>query len=266
MKTLIATAILLTSTSVLAHDTNFSSDACNVDLNAGLRINKELIEFTKNNDVLYQIKNNKTLIVDGDKISLSSSQQDLVTEYSTSIRAVIPDVKELAVDAVDLAIEGVNIAFTELLGSDNNISEDLTTQLISIRNEVAHKFDENQEVYIDEDGHFENDFFDQEFEEKIEKIVEETVQNSMGTLLIAVGQELLFSGGDMEAFEAKMENFGSQIERDIEGGAAKLEKRGEALCYSVKDIDIIEGKLSESISELSGFDVFDAEINGKNKA
>ena len=29
--------------------------------------------------------------------------------------------------------------------------------------------------------------------------------------MIAVGQEMLFSGGDMDAFETRMENFGQHI-------------------------------------------------------
>lgn len=266
MKTLIATAVLLSTTTVFAHDTSFSSDSCDIDLNAGLRINKELIEFTKNKKPLYTIINNETLIVNDKEIKLNDYQQSLVFEYSTNIRAVLPDVKEIAVDAIELAVEGVNLAFNELLGEDNDVGEELTGHLYSIRNEVDQRFDNDKEFYIDENGQLEDDFFGEDFEQRIETVVEETIQNSLGSLLIALGQEMLFAGGDMEAFEARMENFGEQIEQDIEYRAEKLEKRAEDLCHSVYKIDGIETQLSQSIDELSDFDVISADVENRNKA
>lgn len=266
MKTLLATAVLLSTTTVFAHDTSFSSDSCDIDLNAGLRINKDLIEFTKNNKPLYTIINNRTLIVNDSEVELNDYQQSLVLEYSTNIRAVLPEVKEIAVDAIELAVEGVNLAFNELLGEDNDVGEELTEHLHSIRNEVDQRLDSENEFYIDENGELEDDFFGKDFEQRIETVVEETVQNSLGSLLIAVGQEMLFAGGDMDAFEARMENFGEQIERDIEYRAEKLEKRGEDLCHAVYKIDGIETQLSQSIDELSGFDVITADVDKRNKA
>ncbi|MCO4798674.1 MAG: YggN family protein [Colwelliaceae bacterium] len=266
MKTLLATAILLSTTSAFAHDTSFSSESCDVELNAGLRINKNLIEFTKNDKSLYQIIDNETLIVNGEKISLDSSQQSLVSEYSTSIRSVIPEVKEIAVDAIEIAVEGVNLAFNELLGEGNELGEELTTQLHLIRDEVDQRFDSEKEFYIDENGNLDDDFFGEEFEQRIETVVEETIQNSLGSLLIAVGQEMLFSGGDMDAFETRMENFGEQIEHDIETRAEKLEERGNELCHSVYNIDRLETQLSQQINELSDFDVISADVDKRNKA
>ncbi|WP_206485372.1 DUF2884 family protein [Thalassotalea sp. G2M2-11] len=265
MKTLLATAILLTTTTAFAHDTHMSSNSCDVDLNAGLRINKELVEFSKNNRPLYQIINNKTLIVDGQEVALDHSQQQLVTQYSTQIRAVVPEVKVLAVDAINLAVDGVNLAFNELLGKGNDVSEDLTAHLHKIRDEVEYKFDSNQEFYIDEHGDFSDDFFGEEFESRIEDVIEETIENSMGSLLIAVGQELLFAGGDMDAFEAKMENFGERIEHEMESRSDEIEKRGEAICYSVYKVEQLEQQLQDEVDELSQFDVISAKIKEHNK-
>ncbi|MEW6991047.1 DUF2884 family protein [Colwelliaceae bacterium 6441] len=266
MKTLLASAILLSTTSVLAHDTNFSSDSCDVDLNAGLRINKNLVEFSKNDKPLYQIINNKRLMVNGEEVVLNAEQQTLITEYSTSIRAVVPEVKEIAFDAIEIAVEGVNLAFNELLGEGNDLGAELTTQLYGIRDEVSQRFDSDKEFYIDENGNLDDDFFGEEFEQRIENVVEETIQNSLGSLLIAVGQEMLFSGGDMDAFETRMENFGEQIEQDIELRAEKLEKRGEELCYAVYNIDNLETQLSQKIDELSDFDVISAKLDKRDKA
>jgi len=265
MKTLLASAILLSTTSAFAHDTNFSSDSCDVDLNAGLRINKNVVEFTKNDNALYQILNNETLVINGEEITLDANQQALVTEYSTNIRAILPEVKAISVDAIELAVNGVNLAFDELLGEGNDLGEDLTTQLYGIRDEVEQRFDSEQEFYIDEQGELSDDFLGAEFEERIESIVETTVKNSLGTLLIAVGQEMLFSGGDMGAFETRMENFGDRIENEMESRGQAIEKRGEALCLSVYKIDQLEGQLQENIDGLADFDVITATVNGNNE-
>lgn len=265
MKTLIATAILLSSTSAFAHDTNFSSESCDVDLNAGLRINQNLIEFTKNDKALYQIIDNEVLVVNGQEVSLDSDQQQLITGYSSHIREIVPEVKELAVDAIDLAVDGVNLAFNELLGEGNDLGEELTTQLHAIRHEVDTRFGGDKEFYIDENGKFEDDFFGEEFEQRIESVVEETIQNSIGSLLIAVGQEMLFSGGDIDSFETRMEDFGQQIEHEMESRGEELEERGEALCKSVLKIDKLEEQLKLEIEELSEFNVITANYSKSHK-
>jgi len=216
MKTLIASALIIASSTSYAHDNSFSSNSCNVDLNGGIKISAEKITFSKNKSPLYSIVNNETLIVNGEKVSLTRSQQSLLTEYSNNIRGVVPEVKSIALDAIDLAIDGVNLAFNELLGEGNDVSVDLTTQLTSIRTEVDNEFDSSKDFYIDEDGFKGDDFFGDEFEQRIESAVETTIQNSIGSLMIAVGQEMLFSGGNMDAFESRMENFGQQIEHEME--------------------------------------------------
>lgn len=265
MKTLIASVLLFSTTSVFAHDSHFSSNSCDVDLTAGVKINKSFIEFSKNNHAVYRIVDNEKLIVNGNEISLTSHQQALITDYSSQIRAVVPEVKGIAFDAIELAVDGVNIAFNELLGQGNDVGAELTTKLYEIRDEVDARFSPDKEFSIDEHGVMSDEFFDQEFEQRIETIVEDTIQNSMGSLLIAVGQELLFAGGDMDAFEVKMEKFGEQIEDEMESRSEVLEKRGDALCHSIYKIDSVEEQLKTEIAELSTIDVISTKVSDKYK-
>lgn len=258
MKTIIATALIIASSSTFAHDNSFSTDSCDVDLNGGININAKEITFYKNKSPLYRIVNDESLFIDGEEISLNSTQASLVHEYSTNIRNVVPEVKSIAIDAIDLAIDGVNLAFNELLGEGNNVSEELTTQLTTIRTEVDAEFSSREGFYIDEDGFSGEDFFGEDFEERIESAVESTVQNSIGSLMIAVGQEMLLSGGNMDAFETRMENFGHQIEHEMESRGEAIEERGDALCRSVVIIDELEEKLKGEIDEMSQFNVITA--------
>ena len=68
--------------------------------------------------------------------------------------------------------------------------------------------------------------FEQQFEQQIETAVESAVMQSMGSILVALGSELLGSGGDMDAFEQRMENMGAQIEKKVELHARSIFLRG----------------------------------------
>ena len=104
MKTLIATALIMASSASFAHDNSFSTDSCNVDLTGGINISANEITFSKNKSPLYTISNHDTLLVNGEAVDLSNAQQRLVGQYSRSIREVLPEVKSIALDAIDLAI------------------------------------------------------------------------------------------------------------------------------------------------------------------
>jgi len=250
-------AATLTSGAVLAHDSS-----CNVELDTGFSIDKSTIAFLdKHDETIYKIVDNEELIVQGEVVDLNDSQQQLVNEYSTSIRAMVPEIQSIAIEGVDLAVTGVNLAFNELLGEGNDIATELTRELTLVREDVSTKFSEDHGFTIGENGINDGEFFGEEFEERIESVVEKAVMNSMGTLLVAVGQEMLFSGGDTDAFEARMENFGENIEHQMEARAEKIEEKADALCESALAIDMLEEKMKLSIDELSAINVISTNSN-----
>lgn len=252
MKLLLPTLLLASSTTAMAHND------CNVDLNGGIRIDESSIAFTKNKQPLYIIEDDNILVVNGERISLNSSQEALVYNYSTSIRQTVPEVKEIAISAIDVAVDGVNLAFNELLGEGNNVSSDLTHELGRIREQVELRFNTQAGFTIDEDGFASDEVLGADFESKLEEVIEDAVQNSMGTLMVALGQELIFSGGDMKAFETRMEDFGTRIESEMEARASHLEEKGEALCKSVMEIDALEEQMQSEIAELSNINMISA--------
>lgn len=262
MKILIASALLVSSSAALAHD------SCDVDLNAGIRVNQSGIEVFKNNQSLYKIADDQYLVVDGQSVSLTPSQSSLVREYASSIRAVVPEVKTIALEGVDLAIEGVNLAFGELLGENSDTVIELTKTLTDIRSDVNYKFDTDSEqgFYIGEQGFEDEQLFGDEFEAKIESAVEEAMRNSIGSLLVAVGQEMLFSGGDMAAFEQRMESFGQRIEHQMESKGEAIEKRADDLCKYVLAIDELEEQLKQQVSAWPSTDVIVVDHHKRHKA
>ncbi|WDD97797.1 DUF2884 family protein [Thalassomonas actiniarum] len=258
MKTLLASTLILTSTSLYAHD------SCDVELEGGIKIDSSGIEFMQDKKPVYSILEDNRLVVDGKNIELNASQQSLVTEYAASIRAVVPEVKSIAIEGIDLAVEGVNMAFNELLGPGNDVGADLTRELTALREQVQTRFDADKGFYVDEHGFAGEEFFGEEFEQRIESVVEKAMRDSMGSLLIAVGQQMLFSG-DTGAFETKMENFGNKIENEMEARGAELESKGEQICLSVVEIDTLEEQLKAQISELENINILKVKSHGSNK-
>jgi len=257
MKTLLASAILLATSSAYAHD------SCDVELDMGLNISKNTIEFLSDNDQLrYKIINNETLMIGGEELSLTDSQQSLVTDYSNSIRAVVPEVKTIAFEGIDLAVDGVNMAFNELLGEGNDVGAELTQELSNIRAELDERFSEDKTFHINNEGIDTEDFLGEEFEQRIETVVENAVLQSMGSILVAVGQEMLFSGSSADSLETRMENFGEQIESEMEARAEKIEEKADALCYSIANIDVLEEQLKAEISELASYNLVTIDLKG----
>jgi hypothetical protein len=248
----------------------FAQDTCDIELDAGLTLNETTLEFfnvakdsENNKQILYKIDNDQHLTVHGQEIDLNDHQQALVTQYAMSIRAMVPQIRTIAIKGVDLALEGVNLAFNELLGEGNNVGAKLTQELSTLRDEVATRFTVEHGITINENNvNNENftgeDILGKEFEQRIKSAVETAVINSMGSLLITMGQEMLFSGGDTNAFETRMDNFGDSIADEMELRTEKIKLKADALCLAIADIDQLEEKLKTSIVALANINVVSA--------
>lgn len=260
MKTTLATAALFVCTSTFAHDSS-----CDADIQGGISIQQNVVEFSQHKKSLYKIVDDQYLFVKGEEVYLDNNQQALVSQYSKEIKAIVPQAKGVALEALDLAVEGVNLAFNELLGSGNDVGHELTMSLNDIRSEINENLSLENGLYVDENGIDGEDLIGEEFEQRIESVMEEAIKNSMGSLMIAVGQEMLFSGGDMEAFETRMEDFGQRIEHEMETKGEALEKSANAICSSLVEIDELENRMTNEIDALADFNMLNVDHSGHDK-
>ncbi|MGB0937669.1 MAG: DUF2884 family protein [Colwellia sp.] len=257
----------LFATAAQAHNEN----SCNVELEAGISIDKYSIKFlekkgTENSEgdtshkTLYSIENDQQLIVNNETVTLNAEQQKLISEYAKSIRSIVPEIKSVAIEGVDLAVDGVDLAFKALLGEDSGISSDLAKDLEELRYEIDNNFTEENGFTIGVEGSNSTDIISNELEGRIESAIEKAVKNSMGTILVAMGKEMMFSG-DSDAFEQRMENFGENIESEMEARSQHIEAKAEELCYSIADIDTLEDQIQNSIDELKRINVISVEVD-----
>jgi len=253
--TLIATAIISSFISAPL----FAQTSCNVNLVGELSIDESTIEFfdpgadaDNHRQILYKIVDHKQLLIKGEELSLTAKQQALVTHYSKSIKALIPQVETVVVEGVELAIDGIKLAFNGLLGEDNTLAVSLTKELINIRDEVLTSYSIEEGFTL---GGEYDEWLVEHFESKIQSVVEKSMTNSIGTILVTLGQQMLSSNDEFDSFEARMEKFGETIEAEMHNRTDLITAKAQELCNSVALVDLIEEELKSSIDQLANTNI-----------
>lgn len=179
MKLFTALVVLMMAGSAAAHN------SCDLDLHAGVRITDNSIEFYESDESIYNIIEDQYLEVKGKTQKLTQAQQRLIANYAASIRAAVPEVQGLALDGIDLAIDGVTLAFDSLLGEKNKISAQLNIELTNLKGDVNRHFSSGNSISFNRGGDNDTpDFLGKQFETRLERIVDTSVQDSIGSLMV----------------------------------------------------------------------------------
>ncbi len=260
MKIFITSVLLLATGSAAAHN------SCNLELDAGLRITDHSIEFYDEDKQIYKIVEDQYVVVEGQTLRLTRSQQEAVEHYAASIRTAMPEVRGMALEGIDLAIEAITITFDGLLGDKNQVSAQLTTELNNVKSDVNRYFTSGDPINFNRGNDDSPDFLGKYFETRVERIMETSVQNSIGSIMFAIGKEILASGGNMEAFEARMNKFGAQMDAQMNAKAAGMEVRGKKLCSTMHAVDAREEQLKQLVPAVQSFNIIRVEASNTEHA
>ncbi|WP_299083490.1 YggN family protein [uncultured Paraglaciecola sp.] len=254
MRTLIfASTLACCSLPVLANQ-------CNVEFNGNMQLENKVLAVKLDNNTKVTIDQNKILYVDGTPLSLNSKQQGWVNSYYDGINQAAPQAAAIATDAVALASTALNEVFVELLGADSSALSDISEKLSNLDQQIQYNFyADNGEIRLHSDAFENGEFFGEQWEAQFEDAMEELVTDSIGHILVAVGTQLILSGGDTDAFEQKMERFGEQMEQKVEYQAEALEEKADELCATLASVDRAEGYLQRNIKQLASLDVIQVE-------
>lgn len=246
MKLVIAVVLALMAANTLA------KEGCEVDLDGGLRITKTALQFTDGENIRYQILNDQTLVVNGRTLPLGQQQQQLVSQYALGIRGLVPEVRQLTLDGVDLASDAVSLVFQELLEPDNQTAKNIRTEFVLLKKDIEKNFADDRPININQKGIRDYDYLGMDFEVRINKIIDASGKELSWSILKNLGSAI-FSDDKRGDFETRMNNFGARMEREMKERSTKLEKRSNLVCHSVSALDVKEEAFKQSIKEISFF-------------
>ena len=254
-------SVALTSTLMsghaFAHDSSFQNNSCDMELDGHIQYYQGDLTVQMDNGLVMTIDSHHNMTIDGESVSLDSEQQRWVSEYYNNIDIAIPMTLNIASEGLQIANVAVSEVFTELLGGDQ-MGDDFRELFDSLETKLNTSFyDDAGNIRVDSTKFDEPGWFDESWEQEFEAQIESLISESMGRILIAVGTQMLWEGGDMSEFEQKMERWGEDLEYRLESQAAALEEKGDALCKVLKKADYAEGKMQASISGLDDLNLLD---------
>ena len=247
----------LMSGHAFAHDSSFQNNSCDMELDGHIQYYQGDLTVQMDNGLVMTIDSHHNMTIDGESVSLDSEQQRWVSEYYNNIDIAIPMTLNIASEGLQIANVAVTEVFTELLGGDQ-MGDDFRELFDSLETKLNTSFyDDAGNIRVDSTKFDEPGWFDESWEQEFEAQIESLISESMGRILIAVGTQMLWEGGDMSEFEQKMERWGEDLEYRLESQAAALEEKGDALCKVLKKADYAEGKMQASISGLDDLNLLD---------
>ena len=231
-----------------------AKQACDMELQGGLRITANELEFTQSDKTQYKILKDQTLWSNGRELKLSDQQQTLVKQYASGIRALVPEVRQLSLDGVDLAAQAMSLVLQEFLPG-NPASQTIAKEFTLLRAEIEQGFVNGSPININQQGISDGDFLGAGFEQRISNIVEASGKEISWDIIKSVVSAIFSDDENAKNFEARMNKFGEKMEREMKLRSEKLEARGNSVCRSVAALDTREEELKAAIKEISQFNL-----------
>ncbi|MFC3093642.1 DUF2884 family protein [Alteromonas sediminis] len=250
----LATSAVLFSAASTAH-VNIEN-SCDVNLNGNMQYKDEVLTINTDSGKSITFNAGHQVFVNGKQLNLSSEEQAHAKAYYGAVQQAVPLAIDIAIDGLEIASEAMGEVFTELLGEDDSLVQDLDYLFADIRTQLDNKF-------FDADGGFVLDGSDIQYngwagnawENQFEERVESLVAKAVGKLMISLGSQMLMGGDESEGTLARLENLDTTIEEKVELRAEALEFKAKDLCNIMQDADAAENALKYSHEELTELDI-----------
>jgi len=242
--------------------TSFDSKAkqCSVNFNYGVIIDPNHIRMTEKGITVVQINGESQLFVEGIQQTLSIEQQSLISQFSLGIRSQVPEIVSIAIEGVDIGLKAVNKAIGSLTGENSAAQQKIQTKFDELKWRIRTRFNQSANNYYIAPQDF-NDFadiFTGEFEQEIEEII----SDSIGTILLAVGEAMISDDSDspgsekrISTFDERIETMGKDLELEVSASTNALANKAEQFCLQLSELDKIEHEIQHSIKSLKRFNL-----------
>jgi len=262
MKQLMLATSLFLCVPAMAHEdhhTQIQNNQCQVDFQNDVRITPNHLKIISHDNKHLIIGHDGELSVDGQVITLTETQKQALSDYSDSLRVQLPRVASIALDGVELA----SVALEEVAHAfDLNSFDSFNMLLKQLNDEISETFYQQGAFVMGEQTFHEfGVHFEQKFEGHLEEAIESVMMESIGSILMSIGAEMIGSGGDMDSFEARIENMGRQIEERVGQQAALIENKANSLCDKFETIANVERNLVGEIPIMTDYQLFSFKTN-----
>jgi len=237
---------------------NSLAQQCSVNFNYGVVIDPSHIRMIDMGQTIVQINGINQLFVKGREIELNQDQQQLISQFSLGIRKHVPEIVSIAIEGVDIGLKAVNKAIGSLTGENSASQQKIQTKFDELKWRIRARFNQSANNYYIAPQDFADldDIFTGEFEQEIEEII----SDSIGTILLAVGEAMIsdnihdnngHSEQRLSTFDDRIEAMGKDLELEISANANALKNKAEQFCQKLSELDEIENKIQQSINSMS---------------
>ena len=233
---------------------------CDINFTHGVIIDPAHIRIVDHGQTYVQINGQHQLFVNGREIKLDLEQQTQLSVYSTGIRAQVPAIVSIAIEGVELGLKAVNKVISGLTGENSASHQQFQEKFDEMKLRLRSRFNHSDDSYYIAPQDF--DDFDEVFAGEFEKELEAIVSDSVGTILMAVGEAMTHreeqsSEQRVETFDQRIETMANDIKIGVSDKANALEAKAEKICDNLVKLDKIENILQLEIPALSKFNLIE---------
>lgn len=220
-------------------------DACDYESDYDLRLQPGALSFERDSGVAARVEMRRgRLFVDGREIALGAADRERIERYESTVRALVPEVKGIALDAVAIATEAVTQVAAAFAGDEGDAA---VTKMRATGARLADRIERADDS---------RDWNEAEIDRLVAEITSEMVPLLVGDVTsIALKVALTGDESAAKALEARMEGMEKELEARVERRAEALEARAEALCPRIADLDALESALEVRLADSARLDL-----------
>lgn len=249
MKRLLLAATLALTSATGAQAGNHNLASCGLDSKYEVSVDGTGLQFTREDGKPARIVMNKgSLRIDGREVSLGEADRERIAEYEATVRALIPQAKGIARDAIDIAYTAVSeVAAAFSPTADSSAARQ---RLGVLRDEFKQRVDDS----FDKKPWNEHEF-DQIAEQALTDLMPVVIGEVVGTAV-----SIALSGDEAAAkeLERRAGKIESDILRRIDTQTGQLTARVATLCPMMAKLDRLESALDIRLDG-SRINLFDLE-------
>jgi len=239
------------------------AEQCSINFNYGVIIDPTHVRMIERGKTRVQINGEQQLFIDGREISLTPEQQQLLKQFSSGIRQQIPEIVSIAIEGVDIGLKAVNTVIGGLTGENSASHQKIQAKFDELKWRIRARFNQSDQNYYIAPQDL--DDFDEIFAGEFEQEIEEIISDSIGTILLAVGEAMITDDSDSEShseqriptFDERIENMGKDLELEVSSRASALEQKAQKFCQQLVELDRIETQLHQAVSALEKFNLIE---------